>query len=69
MASLPDSDPVAAYRPLVRTGAGGNYGLWAFMAVLLLGGVWLFSVMNEARQRSGCADHFAATAGAAGRGP
>lgn len=37
-------------RPIVRTSGGGNWGMWAFGAVLLLGGAWLFSALNSARE-------------------
>ncbi|MDE1466117.1 TrbI/VirB10 family protein [Aurantiacibacter sp. D1-12] len=43
--SLPDD-----MRPVIRTSGGGNWGMWAFVAVLLIGGVWLFSALNTARQ-------------------
>ena len=47
-------------RPVVRTGAAGNLGLWIFLAVLLLGGVLLFNALNSARQET---DPLAATQG------
>ncbi|WP_374406201.1 TrbI/VirB10 family protein [Pelagerythrobacter sp.] len=36
-------------RPVVARGKPGNLGLWVFIAVLLVGGVWLFSVMSANR--------------------
>lgn len=43
---LPDED----IRPVVRTGSQRDYGLWAFLVILLLGGFWLFSTLREARE-------------------
>ena len=43
-----DSDP----RPVVRTAAPGNLGLWVFLGLLLLGGAWIVSLMSTARQQS-----------------
>lgn len=37
-------------RPVVRTGGGSNIGMWAFMAVLLVGGFALFSALNARRE-------------------
>lgn len=37
-------------RPIVRTGAEGNFGLWAFGAVLLLGGLLLFQILSARRE-------------------
>ena len=37
-------------RPVVATGGQGNWGLYAFIAILLLGGVWLFSALNASRE-------------------
>ena len=43
-----DSDP----RPVVRTAAPGNLGMWIFLGLLLLGGAWIVSLMSSARQQS-----------------
>lgn len=37
-------------RPIVATGGTSNLGLWAFMAIILLGGLWLFSTLNANRE-------------------
>lgn len=39
-------------RPMVRTAPPSNWGLYAFVAILLLGGFWLFSTLNSAREAS-----------------
>lgn len=36
-------------RPVVARGKPSNLGLWAFMALVLLGGIWLFSIMSANR--------------------
>ena len=36
-------------RPVIKTGNASNLGLYAFIVLLLLGGVWLFSALNSAR--------------------
>ncbi|WP_160731811.1 TrbI/VirB10 family protein [Aurantiacibacter arachoides] len=59
-----DSDSVRDQRPVVRTVASSNYGMWAFVAVLLLGGAWLFATLNSAREASDAPRAFAT--GAAG---
>lgn len=49
-------DPVASYpgpsdpRPVVRTGTQRDLGLYAFLAVLLVGGAWLFLALTDARE-------------------
>ena len=43
-----DSDP----RPIVRTAAPSNLGLWIFLGLLLFGGAWIVSLMSTARQQS-----------------
>lgn len=43
-----DSDP----RPIVRTANPSNLGLWVFLAILLVGGAWIFSLMSTARQQA-----------------
>lgn len=40
-------------RPVVATSGAGNLGLYIFMGLLLIGGVWLFALMNAARQNEG----------------
>lgn len=42
----PQSDDI---RPVVARGTSSNLGLWLFFAALLIGGLWLFSVMNANR--------------------
>lgn len=50
-------EPVAASgsdpRPVVGTAAPNNLGILAFVAVLLLGGAWVFSLMSDLRQGAG----------------
>ena len=36
-------------RPLVARGRNSNIGLWAFMALVLVGGIWLFSILSANR--------------------
>ncbi len=43
-----DTDP----RPVVRTAAPGNLGLWVFIGLLLLGGAWIVSLMSAAREQA-----------------
>lgn len=45
-ATRSDSDP----RPVVRTAAPSNLGLWVFAGLLLLGGAWIVSLMSTARE-------------------
>ena len=33
-------------RPVIRTGASGNFGLWIFLAILALGGLWIVAALN-----------------------
>lgn len=40
-------------RPVVRTSGSNNLGAWAFAAILLIGGFWLFSVLSANRIGSG----------------
>ncbi len=44
------SDDTATMRPLVPNGRQGDFGMYAFIAVLLIGGIWLFATLNSARQ-------------------
>jgi type IV secretion system protein VirB10 len=37
-------------RPVIATGPAGNWGMWIFFAVLLLGGLWLFNTLSAARE-------------------
>lgn len=37
-------------RPVVRTSTPGNFGLWAFGAILLLGGLLLFQALSSRRE-------------------
>ena len=50
--ATPKSAP-SDIRPVVRTGNGSNWGVWAFAAILLLGGVWLFSALSANRLGGG----------------
>ncbi len=50
MAASPDTDLPDDLRPVVRTSGSGNWGMWGFAAVLLIGGVWLFATLSSARQ-------------------
>ena len=43
-----ESDP----RPVVRTAAPSNIGLWVFVGLLLLGGTWIVSLMSAARREA-----------------
>ncbi len=36
-------------RPVVATGSSGNWGLWAFLALLAIGGATLFTALNASR--------------------
>lgn len=40
-------------RPVVATSGSGNLGLYIFMGLLLIGGVWIFSLMSAARNGEG----------------
>lgn len=37
-------------RPVINTGSSNSWGLWAFLVVLLIGGVLLFNALTAARQ-------------------
>lgn len=52
MAEPSNSDGAIAgdVRPVVATGTPNNLGLWAFLAILLLGGLWLFSALSASRE-------------------
>lgn len=39
-------------RPVIDTGSSSNWGLWAFLGVLLLGGILLFNALTAARQEA-----------------
>lgn len=43
-----ETDP----RPVVRTAAPSNIGLWVFVGLLLLGGAWIVSLMSAARREA-----------------
>jgi type IV secretion system protein VirB10 len=47
--TVPDAHDI---RPIVATGNASNWGLWAFVAVLIIGGVSLFSALSASRQAS-----------------
>ena len=49
-------------RPMVRTAPPSNYGLYAFVAILVLGGIWLFSTLNNAREAAQAPSVFATEA-------
>ncbi|KLI62815.1 TrbI/VirB10 family protein [Aurantiacibacter marinus] len=51
-------------RPVVRTAPPSNYGLYAFIAILLVGGVWLFTALNAARETASAPTTFATDNGA-----
>lgn len=59
LSDLPEDDG----RPVVRTAPPSNYGLYAFIAILALGGIWLFSTLNSARQTAQAPTVFATDAG------
>lgn len=40
-------------RPVIATSGAGNWGLYAFIAILALGGFWLFSTLNAAGNTEG----------------
>lgn len=37
-------------RPVIATGSASNWGMWGFIAVLLMGGAVLFSALNASRE-------------------
>lgn len=37
-------------RPIIKTGSSGNWGIYVFAAALLLGGLWLFNTLSDARE-------------------
>ena len=37
-------------RPVIETGSNGRWELWLFIPLLLIGGIWLFNTLTEARQ-------------------
>jgi type IV secretion system protein VirB10 len=43
------SDP-QDIRPIVATGTASNWGLYGFLAILALGGFWIFSTMSASRE-------------------
>lgn len=45
--ALPTPDDV---RPVIATGSNGNWGMWTFLAVLLIGGIVLFNALNASRE-------------------
>ncbi len=45
--AIPADDDI---RPVVRTGAASNRGLWLFGGALVIGGLVLFNALNSARQ-------------------
>lgn len=40
-------DMLGDTRPVVPTGRGGNIGLYVFLAILMLGGMWVFSALRS----------------------
>lgn len=44
-----EESPGEDIRPIVARASPGNLGLWLFLAALLIGGLWLFSVMSANR--------------------
>lgn len=45
--SIGSDDTMGDARPVVPTGRGGNTGLYLFLAILLIGGLWLFSALRS----------------------
>lgn len=45
----PAEDPLGPIRPVVRTASTGNLGVWLFLAMLLLGGYWVFQALSSGR--------------------
>ncbi len=37
-------------RPIVATGTASNWGLYGFLAIVALGGLWIFSTMSASRE-------------------
>ena len=52
MAETPLPSAASDPRPVVRTAAPGNLGLYVFMGLLLLGGLWIVSLMSAAREEA-----------------
>ncbi|WP_379554176.1 TrbI/VirB10 family protein [Qipengyuania sp. DGS5-3] len=51
MVDRASDDPIPGdVRPIVATGSNSNLGLWAFLAILLLGCAWLFSALSASRE-------------------
>lgn len=50
--SQAESDNV---RPVIATAAGGDWGLYAFLAILLVGGIGLFTALRSGHDESGIA--------------
>ncbi len=42
--------PSGDIRPVIATGSTSNWGLWAFLATLLIGGIVLFNALNASRE-------------------
>ncbi len=58
-------DDTAAMRPIVPTGRQGDFGMYAFFAVLMIGGIWLFATLSSARQDALAPATFPTSGGAA----
>ncbi|MEP3050464.1 MAG: TrbI/VirB10 family protein [Erythrobacter sp.] len=39
-------------RPVVATGSSGNWGIWVFIVILLIGGVVIFNALSSSREAS-----------------
>ena len=52
MASTPDAidDGISDIRPVVSTASNGNWGMWAFFALLAVGGFALFNALSSGRE-------------------
>ena len=58
-----DTDDI---RPVVATAAPSNWGLWAFLAVLVIGGVMLFNALSASREAASAPSTLAPREAAAG---
>lgn len=57
MSAFADSDARAErtpgdVRPVIATGGSGNWGMWAFIVLLLIGGMVLFNALSASREAS-----------------
>lgn len=54
-------------RPVVATGGTGRWQIWAFAAALLVGGLWLFDTLSDARRAAEAPGGLVVTGPEAGR--